>query len=138
MATCKRNVNKVYIDGVALKRCLEDRGITLTEVGNKLGRSDGFISKACSRGVLHPNIVDLIKLYFDIDFEEYAKKEEPEHESDIVEDVEVKEVTETVAPAQTVTIDYNMLYQTIYTAVYHAIAKWELNEDQRKDVKEAV
>lgn len=135
-----RNYNScVYINGESLRNCLDSRGVSLLAASCKLGKSGNYLCIACKRGAIHPSIIELLKSHYGIEPEEYVKKEEEsEHESDIVENVEVKEVTEKVAHAQTVTIDYNMLYQTIYTAVYHAIAKWELNEDQRKDVKEAV
>lgn len=132
--------SSILIDGNALRNLLRGKGIDMSKASRKLGKADCYIAMITRRGSIRPEVAKTIKQLFDIDLEEYAKKEESEAESDILdlEDVEVKEVTAPVGPAQTVTIDYNLLYQTIYTAVYHAIAKWELNKDQRKDMEEAV
>lgn len=92
------------VDKSRLYAALKQRGASAQTASRAFGYNDGFLSNACYEGKLTDTTVILLEKVYGIKEEDFAPVK--------------KQDSASTKPAET--IDYDKLYQTIYTAVYHA------------------
>lgn len=92
------------VDKSRLYAALKQRGASAQTASRASGYNDGFLSNACYEGKLTDTTVILLEKIYGIKEEEFAPVK--------------KQDSASTKPVET--IDCDKLYQTIYTAVYHA------------------
>lgn len=106
--------NRIKIDGEALRRELEKRNLSMTDVSKELGFAKSYISKVINLNLCNVPTMKLLEVTYNIKPENYEYKEpEPETEPISIEELETEEIVSQ--------IDYKEFYKTIYGAVYHAM-----------------
>lgn len=72
-----RGSRGIDINGEALRKAIDDRDITLSEIANRLGLTDqSTFSKYIRRNRIQQSIIEGLEEYFGIPFSEYAPEEE--------------------------------------------------------------
>ena len=98
----------VCFDKLKFITALKKRGLSMTDASVKIGFSPSYFGNCVSRRAMPITTVLLVEHILDISREEFqVVKEKP-----VVEQTEETENTEC--------LDYNRLYQVIYSATYHA------------------
>ena len=103
--------NYVNIDSKKLKDIFYKRGLTYQEVSQAIGFEDSFISNVLKSEKLNQPAAKLLKLVYNIEPAEYELCDEPEP---VIE-------SEKIVEPQVGSMDYDKLYQVVYSAVYEAI-----------------
>lgn len=74
-----RGSRGIDINGEALRKAIDDRDITLSEIANRLGLTDqSTFSKYIRRNRIQRDLIEGLEEYFGIPFSEYAPEEEVE------------------------------------------------------------
>ena len=100
----------VKIDKTKLDNELRKRGLTNTDVSKELGFHNGYISDAMHRERIGVVVLRMLEVLYNISPDSYVIEDKKE-KIEIV-DNELKE-----------TINYEKLYNLVYTAVYEAVKK---------------
>ena len=100
-----RGTEMVEVNFEKLKEQFKKRGLTSAKAGRELGFSDNYFANVKARGRMSKSGALLLDRVYGIKESDYAVHEEQE----------VK--VETIAQP----IDYDKLYEVIYTAVYQAV-----------------
>ena len=108
----RTSVSNFYVNGDVLRSFFVEKGLSLTEASDAIGRSHSYLSHKLSDGVLNVSDAILLESMFGI------KRCEYEVNNSVCEEAEDEETVEEV-----VGIDYDKLYQTIYSAVVAGVTK---------------
>lgn len=100
----------VKIDKTKLENELRKRGLTYANVSRELGFHQGYIADAMHRERIGIVVLRMLEVLYNISPDSY-----------VIEDK--KEKIETVDREPKETINYEKLYNLVYTAVYEAVKK---------------
>ena len=102
------------IDCDKLRKAMLKRSLSNSLIQKGLGREAGYMSKILRRGTMTPSSVNMLKLSFGIEPDEYVVPNVCDNSESMKSDIESSE------------FDYGKLYQVIYNAVYTAVIRaWE-------------
>ena len=110
----------IRIDRTMFMVALNKRGLDWKTASERLGHSRKFLWQCYSQGYLTQATAVALKNVLGIELDEY-KFEEPEPVK--IEPVAEESVTETAVTAA-IEIDYDKLYNLMFTAIYSAIKKF--------------
>lgn len=113
----KKLKTAVDINGEKLKKILEDRFLTFSEVSVECGYNESAISRCIARNSMTKILIKALELRYNIRPEDYVildPKQEPKPEAP-------EQMSFIQAPG--IEIDYGHLKSVIYEAVYEAVKK---------------
>lgn len=116
------------IDPEKLRKEIEKRNMPLREVSYEVGASADYMSGVLKTGRISPQVAELMKLKFNLPYEDYKPEQTAPRALETPERVNGQ-----MQFQPQITIDYKQLYMIIYAAAKNALKDANKEDEEAKD-----